>query len=43
MCALPAHIGIGSSVPAGVPKLGPRTVKRQPTPTNEPIKTGLKS
>jgi hypothetical protein len=27
-------------VPAGVPKLGPTTVKRQPTPTNDPIKNG---
>jgi hypothetical protein len=25
MCAFQAHIGIGASVPAGVPKLGQRT------------------
>ena len=42
-CAPKAHIGIGSSVPASVPKLGPRTIIRQPTPTKLPIKTGLKS
>jgi hypothetical protein len=29
-----------SSVPAGVPKLGPRTINRHPTPTNEPTKNG---
>jgi hypothetical protein len=26
MCAREAHIGVGSSVPASVPKLGPRTI-----------------
>ena len=29
--------------PPGVPRLGPRTVIREPTPTNDPIKKGLKS
>ena len=38
-CAHEAHIGIGASVP----KLGPKSINRQPTPTKEPIKTGLKS
>jgi hypothetical protein len=28
------------SVPASVPKLGPRSAKQQPTPTNKPIKNG---
>jgi hypothetical protein len=27
-------------VPASVPKLGPRTVIREPRPTNDPIKNG---
>ena len=31
-CARQAHIGIGSSVPASVPKHGPRTIIRQPMP-----------
>ena len=39
-CAHKAHIGVGSSVPAGVPKLGPRTINRQPTPTKLPKKDG---
>ena len=39
-CARQAHIGIISSVPASVPKRGPRTVIRDPTPTNVPIKNG---
>ncbi len=39
-CALKAHIGVGPSVPASVPKLGPRTIIRQPTPPAEPIKNG---
>jgi hypothetical protein len=29
MCAQWAHIGVGSSVPASVPKLGPGSTKRQ--------------
>jgi hypothetical protein len=37
-CAHEAHIGVGASVPASVPKLGPRTIHRQPTPTKLPIK-----
>jgi hypothetical protein len=32
-CAHEAHIGVASSVPASVPKLGPRTVKRHPDMT----------
>jgi hypothetical protein len=35
-----AHIGIGSSVPASVPKPGPRTINPQPTPTKLPMKNG---
>lgn len=35
-----AHIDIGFSVPASVPKPGPRTIHQQPTPTKEPIKNG---
>ena len=35
-----AHIDIGESVPTSVPKRGPRTIIRQPTPTNRPIKNG---
>jgi hypothetical protein len=35
-----AHIGVDSSVPASVPKLNPRSIKRQPTPSNEPTKNG---
>jgi hypothetical protein len=33
-------LGIARSVPASVPKPGPRTINRQPTPTNDPIKNG---
>ena len=36
-------MGVGARVPGSVPKPGPRTIHRQPTPTKEPIKTGLKS
>jgi hypothetical protein len=39
-CAYKAHIGIGSSVPTSVPKRGPTTIIRQPTPTKFPIKNG---
>jgi hypothetical protein len=39
-CAQKAYIGIGSSVPTSVPKRGPRTIIRQPTPTKFPIKNG---
>src|SRR2546425_6975041 len=39
-CAHKAHIGIGGSVPSSVPKRGPRTIIRQPTPTKVPIKNG---
>src|SRR5919109_2771504 len=39
-CALQAHIGVGFSVPASVPKLDPRTIQRQPTPTNLLIENG---
>ena len=31
---------IGSSVPASVPKPGPRTINRQPTPVKLPMKNG---
>jgi hypothetical protein len=34
------HISVGLGVPKSVPRLGPRTVKRQRTPTNESIKNG---
>jgi hypothetical protein len=30
----------GWTVPKSVPKPGPRTIHRQPTPTNKPIKNG---
>ena len=40
MCAHKAHIGISSSVPTSVPKRGPTTIIRQPTPTKVPIKNG---
>jgi hypothetical protein len=43
MCACKAHNGIAASVPSGVPKRGPTTIILQPTLTNVPIKTGLKS
>src|SRR5260221_8742107 len=39
MCAHKAHVGVGLSVP----KRGPKTIIRQPTPTKRPLKTGLKS
>jgi hypothetical protein len=39
MCALKAHIGIVQSVPTSVPKRGPTTIIRQPTPTMNPMKT----
>ena len=32
-CAHQAHNGVGFSVPASVPKPGPWTINRQPTPT----------
>jgi hypothetical protein len=40
MCAYKAHVGVGFSVPKSVPKRGPRTIIRQPTPTKRPIKNG---
>src|SRR5437868_2874838 len=39
-CARKAHIAIGSGVPTSVPKRGPRTIIRQPTPTKNPMKNG---
>jgi hypothetical protein len=42
-CAHKAHIGIDCSVPRSVPKRGPMTIIRQPTPTKFPIKNGPKS
>jgi hypothetical protein len=42
MCAHKAHVGVGRSVPTNVPKRGPRTIIKQPTPTNDPIKNGPK-
>ena len=36
MCARKAHVGVGPSVP----KRGPKTIMRQPTPTKVPIKNG---
>jgi hypothetical protein len=39
-CASQAHSGFGDSVPASVPKLRPRCINRQPTPTKEPTKNG---
>ena len=39
-CAREAHIAIVLSVPASVPKLGPRSIHRQPTPTKLPMKNG---
>jgi len=42
-CAHEAHIGILRSVPKSVPKRGPTTIIRQPTPTKFPIKNGPKS
>jgi hypothetical protein len=39
-CVLNRHTLASAPVPAGVPELGARTIKRQPTPTNEPIKNG---
>ena len=39
-CARQAHIGIGYGVPTSVPKRGPRTINRQPTPTKIPMKNG---
>ena len=40
MCAHKAHVGVGLSVPKSVPKRGPKTIIRQPTPTKRPIKNG---
>jgi hypothetical protein len=40
MCAYKAHVGIGLRVPKSVPKRGPTTIIRQPTPTNVSIKNG---
>jgi hypothetical protein len=40
MCAQKAHIGIWYSVPESVPKRGPTTIIRQPTPTKFLIKNG---
>jgi hypothetical protein len=40
MCAHQAHVGVGRSVPKSVPKRGPTTIIRQPTPTKRPIKNG---
>jgi hypothetical protein len=40
MCAHEAHVGVSRSVPKSVPKRGPTTIIRQPTPTNKPIKNG---
>jgi len=34
------HIGVRPSVPASVPKLGRRSINRQPTPTELPTKNG---
>jgi hypothetical protein len=42
VCLLGTH-WIDFSVPKNVPKRGPKSVIRQPTPTMKPIKTGLKS
>jgi hypothetical protein len=39
-CAQKAHIGIGRSLPTSVPKRGPKSITRQPTPTKFPIKNG---
>ena len=39
-CAHKTQIGIGAGVPTTVPKRGPRTIIRQPTPTKKAIKTG---
>ena len=38
MCARKAHVGVGRSVPQSVPKRGPATIIRHPTPTKFPIK-----
>jgi hypothetical protein len=43
MRAFKVHIGISSSVPRSVPKRGPTSILRQPTPTKLPKKNGLKS
>jgi hypothetical protein len=40
MCAHKAHVGVGLIVPKSVPKRGPKTNIRQPTPTKRPIKNG---
>ena len=40
MCAHQAHIGIDPSVPRSVPKRGPMTILRDPTPTKVLIKNG---
>ncbi len=40
LCAYKAHSGIVWSVPTSVPKRGPMTIMRQPTPTKVPIKNG---
>jgi hypothetical protein len=40
MCARKAHVGVGRSAPKSVPKRGPPTIIRQPTPTNKPTKNG---
>ena len=39
-CAHKAHIGVIRSVPASVPKPGPRTIIRQPTPTKFQLRNG---
>ena len=40
MCAHKAHVGVALSVPKSVPKRGPKTIIRQPTPTKRRIKNG---
>src|SRR5204862_6560185 len=40
MCAHKAHVGVGLNVPKSVPKRGPTSIIRQPTPTKRPIKNG---
>jgi hypothetical protein len=34
------NIGVTLNVPTNVPKRGPRTIIRQPTPTRKPINNG---
>ena len=36
LCARKAHVGVGQGVPRSVPKRGPRTIMRQPTPDHFP-------